>query len=97
MPAIIRDGELSNEMNEAAKNKFSYETGHSCLLEPTLKPEVLVSYRKSLGMSQKEFAEEFDIPLGTLRRWEQGQNRPYLTGNVVKLLSNLLRREETTS
>jgi putative transcriptional regulator len=32
--------------------------------------------RRALGLSQEEFAARFDIPLGTLRDWEQGRKEP---------------------
>lgn len=32
--------------------------------------------RRALGLTQEEFAEEFRIPLGTLRDWEQGRGEP---------------------
>ena len=32
--------------------------------------------RRALGLSQEEFAERFQIPLGTLRDWEQGSKEP---------------------
>jgi putative transcriptional regulator len=32
--------------------------------------------RWQLGLSQEEFAERFEIPLGTLRDWEQGRSEP---------------------
>lgn len=32
--------------------------------------------RRALGLSQEEFAERFQIPLGTLRDWEQGRKDP---------------------
>jgi putative transcriptional regulator len=32
--------------------------------------------RQALGMSQKEFAGHFGIPVGTLRDWEQGRAAP---------------------
>ena len=32
--------------------------------------------RNLTGMKQKEVAEKTGIPLGTLRRWEQGVNEP---------------------
>ena len=28
------------------------------------------------GLSQPAFAEKYDIPVGTLRDWEQGRTRP---------------------
>ena len=32
--------------------------------------------RFSLGLSQEEFPKRFEIPLGTLRDWEQGRTEP---------------------
>jgi putative transcriptional regulator len=32
--------------------------------------------RQALGLSQEEFAEQFRIPIGTLRDWEQGRVEP---------------------
>ena len=38
-------------------------------------PQVRV-IRRALGLSQEQFAERFQIPLGTLRDWEQGRKEP---------------------
>jgi putative transcriptional regulator len=32
--------------------------------------------RRALGLSQDEFASRYQIPLGTLRDWEQGRTEP---------------------
>ena len=32
--------------------------------------------RRTLGLTQEEFAKRFRIPLGTLRDWEQGKTEP---------------------
>jgi putative transcriptional regulator len=32
--------------------------------------------RRALGLTQQEFAARFQIPLGTLRDWEQGASEP---------------------
>lgn len=32
--------------------------------------------RRALGLSQEEFCERFQIPLGTLRDWEQRRKEP---------------------
>lgn len=32
--------------------------------------------RWQLGLSQEEFSARFEIPLGTLRDWEQGRSEP---------------------
>ena len=33
--------------------------------------------RRGLGLTQKEFAARYRIPLGTLRDWEQGRSEPH--------------------
>ena len=38
-------------------------------------PQVKV-IRRALGLSQEEFAARFQIPLGTLRDWEQSRKEP---------------------
>jgi putative transcriptional regulator len=40
---------------------------------PVIPPQAL---RKSLGMTQEEFATALRIPLSTLRNWEQGRVLP---------------------
>jgi putative transcriptional regulator len=32
--------------------------------------------RRALGVTQEEFAARYEIPLGTLRDWEQGRTEP---------------------
>lgn len=32
--------------------------------------------RRALGLTQEQFAERYQIPLGTLRDWEQGRSEP---------------------
>lgn len=32
--------------------------------------------RRALGLTQEEFAARFQIPIGTLRDWEQGRTEP---------------------
>lgn len=45
--------------------------------------------RKTTGMSQREFAELFGIPVRTLQQWEQGKSAPspYLITMMEKLLA----------
>ena len=44
--------------------------------------------REITGETQKEFAKRFDIPLGTLRRWEYGESTP--APYVIKLIAQQL-------
>ncbi len=48
--------------------------------------------RDRLDMTQEQFAERFDIPLGTLRDWERGARRP--TGAARTLLRVIDREPE---
>lgn len=38
--------------------------------------------RRTLGLTQEEFAARFQIPLGTLRDWEQGRAEPDQTARA---------------
>ncbi len=48
--------------------------------------------RKRLGLSQAEFSERIDVPLETIRNWEQGKRRP--TGAAKSLLQVLDKAPE---
>lgn len=41
-------------------------------------------FRKSLGLTQEAFSRKFDIPISTVRNWEQGLSVP--PDYVCKLL-----------
>ena len=46
--------------------------------------------RKRLGLTQVEFSRQIEVPIDTIRNWEQGKRRP--TGPakaLLKLLSNM--------
>lgn len=38
--------------------------------------------RRALGLTQEEFASRYQIPLGTLRDWEQGRSEPDQTAKA---------------
>lgn len=48
-------------------------------------------YRSELGMTQKEFAHEFSIPIGTVRNWEQGISSP--PSYVFNMLERIIWRD----
>jgi putative transcriptional regulator len=45
------------------------------LLRMKRTPQVKI-IRRALGLTQEEFAKQFQIPIGTLRDWEQDRNSP---------------------
>ena len=71
-------------------------------------PQVQI-IRRVMGLSQESFAARFQIPIGTLRDWEQGRKEPdaaaraYLTvigrnpDAVVAALSPIKTRQSKTS
>lgn len=54
--------------------------------------EAIKALRASTGLSQKAFAEKFDIPRRTIENWEGGQTDP--PGYVVKLIEKALEAEQ---
>lgn len=49
--------------------------------------------RKRLGLSQSEFSRRIEVPVETIRNWEQGKRRP--TGAAKTLLKVLDKTPET--
>ena len=47
--------------------------------------------RKSTGLSQRKFAEFFDIPVRTLQDWEQGRRNP--PEYVLKMMNRIWKEE----
>ena len=45
-------------------------------LDRGFKARLIRRTRISLGLSQKEFAQRFCVPIGTLRDWEQARSTP---------------------
>lgn len=39
--------------------------------------------RARLGLTQEEFAERYQLPLGTIRDWEQGKHRPDSAARIL--------------
>ena len=42
--------------------------------------------RRALDLTQEEFAERYQIPLGTLRDWEQGRRQPEQAARVLLMV-----------
>ena len=49
---------------------------------------IIKDLRRKAGMTQKEFAGMFSIPISTLRKWEQGESAP--PAYVTKLIAGSL-------
>ncbi|MCW5982727.1 MAG: helix-turn-helix transcriptional regulator [Bryobacteraceae bacterium] len=69
--------------------------GYNPLPEGKTLAEKLVRYRTSLGMSQKEAAQEIGVDPGTLAKWERGERQP--TGELLLRVMQFLAGEELRS
>ena len=49
--------------------------------------------RKELDMSQSQFANDFNIPVRTLQKWEQGASSPPIY--VLQMIETILFLENT--
>lgn len=52
--------------------------------------DMLIVMRRNLGLTQKEFAERYNIPLGTYNHWEQGVRKPldYVMHMLYRLVAD---------
>ena len=64
---------ISKGLKEAIAWKQGKKTGARVRLYSAMD---VAKIRKKTKLTQKEFSEAFEIPLSTLRQWEQGQRVP---------------------
>ena len=57
-------------------------------IEAKLMSMTIRELRDSTGLSQKQFADRFSIPVSTLRKWEQGESKP--AAYLLKLLAEMI-------
>jgi len=81
--------ELVRSMAQALAHAQGKRTG-ARVHKFAIGPEEIQKARKSLGLSQDEFASAFGVSASTLRKWEQGQRAP--TG-AAKTLLKIIERE----
>ena len=70
---------------------YAAEDGSSIEVPQKLFQNRIKALRTETGLSQKAFAEKFDIPRRTLENWESGEATP--PGYVVKLIQTALEAE----
>jgi putative transcriptional regulator len=71
-------GKFADELIESLQQAAEHARGGKVHGMRTTKVELpdVKAIRKSLEMSQEEFAAVFRIPLSTLKNWEQGRRQP---------------------
>jgi putative transcriptional regulator len=70
----INVGKITKALDEVA----AYKRGEAALKVTHVNPPRVdvKSLRQSLGVSQREFARRYGLPVGTVRNWEQGLREP---------------------
>ena len=53
---------------------------------------IIKDLREKTGLSQRKFAEKFNIPVANLQSWEQGINKPL--DYVVSMIRTILEQEK---
>jgi putative transcriptional regulator len=64
------------QIEAAAANDRDNPPLTSAQLEQLRRVPRVKTLRRALGLTQEEFAARYQIPLGTLRDWEQGRTEP---------------------
>jgi len=75
--SIDESGRTSGGDDESHDDLIAPATGErACLPIPSKDEFKIADYRKSIGMTQIQFAKAYDISLGTLRKWESDSSSP---------------------
>ncbi|MGH7068092.1 MAG: helix-turn-helix domain-containing protein [Acetobacteraceae bacterium] len=61
---------------EIARNVAGDPDAAPILTDAEVAAALVRTVRKKLGLSQAEFAARYQVPIGTLRDWEQNRKRP---------------------
>jgi putative transcriptional regulator len=71
-------GKFADELIESMQQAAGHAAGHRVrgLRVTKVKVPDVKAIRRSLKMSQDDFAAAFRIPLATLKNWEQGRRHP---------------------
>lgn len=73
----MSDKTLFDDIKEGLEEAIEYDKGKNTGAYIVMPDEVDVkAIREKLDMTQVQFSESFDIPITTLRKWEQHQRKP---------------------
>jgi putative transcriptional regulator len=69
--------EFGQELIQGMTEVLAYVNGQTegCVVHTVKKPDVK-AIRRQLHMSQERFSDTYQIPLPTLKNWEQGRRMP---------------------
>ena len=70
------DALTDEEQHESASSDPDAQPATACQLARAKRMPDVRFIRKQLNLTQEQFAEIFQLSLGTVRDWEQGRNQP---------------------
>lgn len=85
----LRDIFCDSDLTERVQGVDLYWCGINFLIKYTIQ-----GFRLDLGLSQKAFAERFNIPKRTIENWEEGKSSP--PAYVMELLAYRVLNEKNT-
>lgn len=80
---------INSSFNKFTKKNELCMSNEGCLYIPELTAQDVIDYRTQLCMTQTEFAKAFDIPLTTLRNWEQNRSKPVISNARLQFYNKL--------
>ncbi len=87
----------SKSETEFYLGEFPEEDAKKCIdiineYRSSVDPGSIKEYRKSVGLTQEQFSELFDIPLSTVKKWDSGISSPpdWATNLIIKELKRRL-------
>lgn len=84
--------ELKASLEEAAAHARGEKTGVRVRIVRVPRDVDVKAIRQQMRMTQRQFAERFGFPLGTVQNWERGHRRPQ--GAARALLKVIERRPD---
>lgn len=70
---------------------FDFGNCQNCKYGKDEKKMTIKEIRESNGLTQKQFAEHFDIPIKTIQNWEYGRTNP--PDYVTKMIDTIINLE----
>ena len=77
------DAMTARERNAAAKSDPDFPILTAAQLRQFRRRVDVRALRQKLDLTQEEFAAKFNLPLGTIRDWEQGTHRPDRAAQIL--------------
>ena len=90
MPRKKPPSKVEQDLLEAMEQAVEFVTGKRKLLVRQVEVGRVAAARQRLGMTQDAFAAFLEVPLSTIRKWEQGARNP---SGAARVLLTMIENE----